>query len=177
MDEESECADHCRCFALSDISDKDFQKQCSHSSHHISCERCNELRLVVDEVEACIKNHSSNLYSEEQRDDLLYDFNTSKTKIFAWKCHIMRGVNQEQAKQDAIPIQDVSDRSGIAVECYDFSEPQQGKDVCDRVLCPMKASIRRYCAEWNDILNASDMGKALEERPVKRTTAAVCTLD
>ncbi|CAB4031813.1 Hypothetical predicted protein [Paramuricea clavata] len=102
-------SDHCRRFALSDTGDKDFQKQCSHSSHHISCERFNELRLVVDEIEACIKNHSSNLYSEEQRDDLLYDFNTSKTKIFAWKCHIMRGVNQEQAKQDA--IRNLSDNS------------------------------------------------------------------
>ncbi|CAB4031812.1 Hypothetical predicted protein [Paramuricea clavata] len=74
-------------------------------------------------------------------------------------------------------IHDVSDRSGIAVERYDFSEPQQGKDVCDRVLCPTKTSIRRYCAEGNDIFNASDMRKALEERPVKGTTAAVCTLD
>lgn len=41
----------------------------------------------------------------------------------------------------------------------------------------MKASIRRYCAEGNDILNASDMRKASVERPVKGTTAADCTLD
>lgn len=287
MAEESECADHCRHFALSDQSVQKLTKKCSHSSHHLSCKHCQELRLVMDEIEASIKNHSSNLYSSEQRDDLMYDFKASKSKIFAWKCHIIRGVNQEQAKQEAIrnlssnsaliiidwamkfnqmryrekqsewfgkrglswhissvvtydeqsktnrvlsyahlfdscsqdwfavtsvfesllenikvdfpdvktvcirsdeagcyhttnlvaAVKDVGDRVGIAVERYDFSEPQQGKDICDRVLCPMKASIRRYCAEGNDILNGSHMRKALKERPVKGTTAAVNTLD
>ena len=57
----------------SDSGDKDFQKQCSHLSHHMACKRCNELRLVVDKIEDSIKNHASSLYSKEQRDDLLYD--------------------------------------------------------------------------------------------------------
>ena len=30
---------------------------------------------------------------------------------------------------------------------YDFSEPQSGKDVCDRIISPMKGAIRRYCNE------------------------------
>lgn len=241
----------------------------------------------MDEIEVSIKTHSNNLYNKEQRDDLMYDFNASKDKIMAWKCHIIRSVNQEEGKQDAIrnltstsalliidwamkfnqmryrekrsewygkrgmswhissvvtfdnqskssrvlsyahlidscsqdwfavasvfenllerikidfpdvrtvcvrsdeagcyhttnliaAIKDISDRVGIHVDRYDFSEPQQGKDVCDRVLCPMKASIRRHCAEGNDILNTSDMRKALKERPVKGTTAAVSILD
>ena len=70
-------------------------------------------------------------------------------------------------------VKDIGDRVGITVERYDFSEPQQGKDICDRVLCPMKASIRKYCSEGHDILTASDMRTALIERPVRGTTAAV----
>ena len=39
-------------------------------------------------------------------------------------------------------VRDVGERVEITVQRYDFSEPQQGKDICDRVLCPMKAAIR-----------------------------------
>ena len=40
--------------------------------------------------------------------------------------------------------------SGIELLRYDHSEPQAGKDMCDRILCPLKASIRRYCNVLND---------------------------
>ena len=43
-------------------------------------------------------------------------------------------------------VKDIGDRVGITVARYDFSEPQQGKDVCDRVLGPMKATIRKHIA-------------------------------
>ena len=284
---ESQCADHCRRFSLSDPNDPDFQSQCSHSSHKLACSRCEELKTAMDDIRTTITSHSSNLYNTEQRDDLIYDFEMSKNKIFAWKCHILRGINQEYAKQDALrnldsnsalivtdwamkfvqlryrekqsdwyakrgmswhvssvvtrdsktekiivlsyahlldscsqdwyavasilenllenvkvhfpevktvflrsdeagcyksnnlvaAVKDIGHRVGITVEGYDYSEPQQGKDICDRVLCPMKAAIRRYCAEGHDILNASDMRNALKERPVKGTTAAVGILD
>ena len=41
-------------------------------------------------------------------------------------------------------VKDVGDREEITVARYDFSEPQQGKDVCDWVLCPMKTAIRKH---------------------------------
>ena len=66
---------------------------------------------------------------------------------------------------------------GITVCRYDFSEPQYGKDVCDRILCPMKTCIRRYCNEGHDILTAADMRRALSERLVKGTSACVCVVD
>ena len=50
---------------------------------------------------------------------------------------------------------------------YDFSEPQFGKDLCDRIISPLKGAIKRFCNEGNDILCASDMYKALQARPVK----------
>ena len=57
---------------------------------------------------------------------------------------------------------------------YDFSEPQYGKDVYDRILCPMKSAIRWYCCEGNDVLSAKDMRTALSERPVRGIIACVC---
>ena len=45
---------------------------------------------------------------------------------------------------------------------YDFSEPQAGKDTCDRKTAPMKAHIRRFVNENNDVTTAEDMRKALE---------------
>ena len=35
-------------------------------------------------------------------------------------------------------VSDIGKRAGLTVRVYDFSEPQHGKDVCDRTLCPMK---------------------------------------
>ena len=45
-----------------------------------------------------------------------------------------------------VAVKDIGDRVGTTVARYDFSEAQQGKDVCDRVLCPMKAAIRKHIA-------------------------------
>ena len=284
--QESECADHCRRFALSDPNDVDFQNECQHS-HSTACKQCDELRVTLDEIETSIQNHSNCLYSQEQREDLLYDFKSSKNGILLWKSHIIRSLNQESAKQEVLQnldsqsvlivadwamkflqmkyrerqsdwfgkrglswhissvvtreretqkakvlsyahlfdscaqdwyavasilenlflnirqtlpevkraflrsdeagcyhnsqliaaAKDIGDRVGITVVAYDFSEPQQGKDICDRVLCPMKAAIRKYCAEGHDIVNVRDMREALKERPVKGTTAAVSLLD
>jgi len=48
--------------------------------------------------------------------------------------------------------------------------------MCDRILCPMKAAIRRYCNEGHDVVSAEDMYTALKERRVKGTTATVCAI-
>ena len=79
--EESECADHCRKFALSDPVDPCFNHQCSHS-HNMVCEQCEQLKAKLDEMEESIKKHSSHLYSQEQKHDLLHDFERSKNCIF-----------------------------------------------------------------------------------------------
>jgi len=65
--------------------------------------------------------------------------------------------------QLVVAARDIGVRVGVSVERYYFSEPQSGKDVCDRILCPMKGAIRRYCNENHDILTAMDMRTALKE--------------
>ena len=44
-------------------------------------------------------------------------------------------------------IREISHRTGISIEQYEFSEPQHGKDICDRNICPMKLAVRGFCDE------------------------------
>ena len=41
-------------------------------------------------------------------------------------------------------LRDIGSRQGIEIVRYDYSEPQYGKHMCNRILCPMKAAVRRY---------------------------------
>jgi len=50
-------------------------------------------------------------------------------------------------------------------------------DICDRILCPIKAAIITFCNEGDYILMANDMHTALNERLVKGTTTTVCSVD
>lgn len=284
--DDSTCADHCRSFALSDPVEPDFQHLCSHQ-HLSTCDDCQRLKNVLQEIRQGIEGSSWTPYSSEQQEDLLYDFDRATSDILLWKAHIVRSINQEVAKQDALKtadagsaliimdwamkflqmkyrekqsdwfgkrglswhistvitknartgkvelksyahifdscqqdwyavcsiientleavkkenpeitqaklrsdeagcyhnnflmaaVRDAGKRVGIRVTQYDFSEPQYGKDVCDRILCPMKSSIRRYCNEGHDVLSAKDMRTALSERPVRGTTACVCSIN
>ena len=74
-------------------------------------------------------------------------------------------------------VQDVRQHVGVSVVSYDFSEPNFGKDICDRIICPLKTAFKTYVNEWNDICNAHDMRTALLSRPVRGTSAAVCEED
>ena len=56
----------------------------------------------------------------------------------------------------------IGSRTRIKIRRYDFSEPQAGKDICDRKIAPMKAHMRRYVNEKHDVVTAADMKEALE---------------
>ena len=47
-------------------------------------------------------------YSQEQQGDFLYDIEKSSEAIVQWKAHIMRSVDQEQAKLDILAKLDQS---------------------------------------------------------------------
>ena len=72
---------------------------------------------------------------------------------------------------------DVSETTGVTLLAYHFSEPQQGKDLCDRLICPMKSAMNKYCNEGNNILSSKDMFKALKQKHVKGTTAAAAKIN
>lgn len=61
---------------------------------------------------------------------------------------------------------------------YDFSDPQAGKDICDRKTAPMKAHIRRWVDERHDVITAEDMKQALESHVgLRGCRAAVAEVD
>lgn len=74
-------------------------------------------------------------------------------------------------------MRDVAKGVGVEVHIYHYSEPKSGKDICNRILCPMRSSIGAYCNEGHDVLTAMDMRDALTQHSVKGTTAAVSIVD
>ena len=53
-----------------------------------------------------------------------------------------------------------SKRSGINISRYDLSDPQSGKDICDRKIAPIKAQI--YINEKHGVVTASGLKEAIE---------------
>ena len=101
--ETAACPNHCRKFARSDEHDSNFQENCSHQ-HSETCDDCRNLRNVFDEVENQIRGSSWNPYSNEQHDDLIYDYMQARLDILQGKAHILRSINQEGAKQDQLKM-------------------------------------------------------------------------
>ena len=66
-------------------------------------------------------------------------------------------------------------RTGVKIARYDFSEPQAGKDICDRRTAALKSHMRRFLNEGNDVTTASHMKAAIESYGgMKGCYAAVC---
>ena len=77
-----------------------------------------------------------------------------------------------------LAIPGISRRVGVTIRRYDFSDPQSGKDICDRRIATMKSHMRRYLNEGNDINSASDMKRALDSYGgVKGCRVAVVNVD
>jgi hypothetical protein len=111
QEDENKCSDHCRKFSLSDPTDPQLQEQCSHV-HTVDCHLCNDMKVSLYEIKDSINSDSTNYYSKEQKEDLLYDFEKAVSSINEWKAHIMRTANQERAKQD---IMDALDSSSVLI--------------------------------------------------------------
>ena len=83
----------------------DFKSACDHE-YLLVCEQCDALDSVFAELIEKITKFQSDKYSKEQREYHLHDFKQAKTNVYQWKAHILRSVNQEQAKQGVIQALD-----------------------------------------------------------------------
>ena len=109
-------------------------------------------------------------------EDLLFKFKSTQPSISqVYSRSDEAGCYHNNSLISALPS--IGERTGISVRRFDHSELQHGKDICDRILCPMKAAIRPFCNKGHDILEASDMNITLKERQVKKTNAAVCSMN
>ena len=61
-----------------------------------------------------------------------------------------------------LSLKAMGDRHGVVFSRYDFSDPQSGKDVCDRRIASMKTHIRHWVNEGHDVTTAGEMKITLE---------------
>ena len=61
-----------------------------------------------------------------------------------------------------LSLPSIGEHAGIRVLRYNFSDPQAGKDVCDRRIATLKSHMRRLINEGNDINTAQQMKVAIE---------------
>lgn len=96
MSLESTVADHCRKFALSDATDKDFQSKCDHD-HDEVCDRCEDLTMVLNEIEIALKEMPSDI-SSDLKEEVTFTASNARKNILAWKSHLLRCINQDDAR-------------------------------------------------------------------------------
>lgn len=94
------CADHCTIFALSDPVEEKFSADCSHA-HSQVCPECKGIADVPKTIEDTIGNGSLDL-TEKQKERARWDLDHAMSSIDAWKAHLLRTFQQDQARQDTL---------------------------------------------------------------------------
>nr|XP_034315740.1 uncharacterized protein LOC117685458 [Crassostrea gigas] len=55
----------------------------------------------------------------------------------------------------------ISERTGISIVRYDFSEPQAGKSYCDAKIAHMRSKLRMFVSSGENVTTPFDMKKAI----------------
>jgi hypothetical protein len=95
----SRVANHCKPFALSDASDGDFVTECDHE-HDLKCDRCELIPSIFEEVESSLKDLLA--IDNEEKNEMEYVITQSKKNIMAWKAHLLRDINQDEARPNLL---------------------------------------------------------------------------
>ena len=103
VSKESTVPDHCRKYALplSDSKDKDFQTRCDHN-HFDICDRCESLSLVLKEIDGALAKMPENHVLVDTKEEMEFTVKKAKKQILAWKAHLLRSINQDEARLDTI---------------------------------------------------------------------------
>ena len=94
----SRVPDHCRAYALSYQADPDYVSSCDHE-HDLACDRCDVFPNVVHEVESALQNAE---ISSDEKDEMKYVVSLARKRIEAWKAHLLRSINQDEARLDVL---------------------------------------------------------------------------
>ncbi|KAL9968537.1 hypothetical protein ACROYT_G020644 [Oculina patagonica] len=100
VSESSTVPDHCRCFALSDAKCSEYQGECSHI-HDGVCDRCSLVEVSIGEIEDALKLIAT---ESEEMDELTFNTEQARRSISAWKAHLLRAVNQDEARVDVMEM-------------------------------------------------------------------------
>lgn len=107
VSKQSSIPDHCRAYTLSDPKDKDYQITCPHD-HLDTCDRCELLASVVADIHDALEKMSNNNVSRDVIEELVFIEGQAKQNILAWKAHLLRCVNQDEARLEVINALDES---------------------------------------------------------------------
>ncbi|PFX13900.1 hypothetical protein AWC38_SpisGene21984 [Stylophora pistillata] len=111
--------------------------------------------------------------SDETRARINFDDKNSRA-VQAWKAHLLRSVNQEEAKQSALTQLDKETNLIIVdwamrylpqhyrEQMSEFFGKRAGKDICDRKTAPIKAHTKRWVNEKHEMITAENMKEVLE---------------
>ena len=98
------CADHCVTLALGDSRSVEYCQQCQHGDEHdLICERCQEIRTILQKVESKIMFSDTSL-TEDQRAQQ----HIAAEAVMLWKAHTVRIFNQGRAMQTTLASMDSS---------------------------------------------------------------------
>ena len=97
---EERCMDHCTNFSLSDPQNEAFKQQCDHIYNEL-CNYCCKLNDVFCNITNVIICPNVTL-TDQQQSQVMFDLSHAVEAIHDWKAHLLRSVNQEQAKQDVL---------------------------------------------------------------------------
>lgn len=92
--ESSVIPDHCRRFALSDSKCSDYLEACSHV-HDGACDRCGQTERSIHEIEDSLQLVAA---TSEELDGLKFNTEQARRNINAWKAHLLRAINQDEAR-------------------------------------------------------------------------------
>lgn len=101
MSKESSVADHCRQYAFSDPKDQNFQTLCDHQ-HTDRCERCEALTTALVEIQNAVARITEENMGEDAKDEVSFISDQAISSIQAWKAHLLRSLNQNQARLEII---------------------------------------------------------------------------
>ncbi len=110
MSRSSRVPDHCRQYALSNESDSDFTTECDHQ-HDLKCDKCELIPSAFNEIDFAL-NDLVIIDSEEQK-KMAYVIAQSKKNIQAWRAHLLRAINQDEARLNL--LQDLNPTSVLVV--------------------------------------------------------------
>uniref|UniRef100_A0A8W8MNA2 Uncharacterized protein n=1 Tax=Magallana gigas TaxID=29159 RepID=A0A8W8MNA2_MAGGI len=178
VEQSSLCADHCIDWSLSDPSDKDFQNTCQHK-HTLKCDRCElikevelQLNSVIDALHVTQEAHRTYCHvMDSAKQDwftvsslLENSLDTIKKQMPFIKEVMLRSDNAGcyHCGQLWFSLLQISQRTGISITEYCYSEPQAGKSYCDSTIAHMRMKMKSYAASGHNILTAADMKHALD---------------
>ena len=113
VSKESCVPDHCRQYALSDPTDRDFQVLCDHQ-HTYQCDRCDAMGEALLDIKNALVMMTEGNIGAEAKEELRFIADQAISNIHAWKAHLLRSLNQDQAR--LYVIDELDESSVLLVE-------------------------------------------------------------